>query len=669
MMSLGEGSTFATADEVVAAVKAFCGSQRRSYIIARREARRMYFKCPAGSEVCNFSVRVFPKDSGVWEVGSSNVNHTCGGAVPRARAPPSTVVAAVSRSVESFVPQPRSTGNAAQLVTMAKSDGVELKRAQARNIVIKKSNASMEAAFAEWAMLEDFVAQLRVQDTISTFSLVISDALVDDQPERQVVTFYVAPMSSKLAFNTSGQRTIVAVDGTYLTGPLRGTLLTAVTKNAHDRLVLLAWAHVEQETEATWSRFLVQLCIDYPRITVVLCDKQKGLDAAKKTMALRELTFARCFWHMVKNCGDAVGPLTQDTKDLLYGMGKSTTEAAYFAFCSKARVLNAAAAQWMDERKEEFATFLYLNKGVSRFGDMTSNMAEQINSALRAIDVRGLPVLSLTLSLLRYVGSQVEGNRLLLNKLQSTGMLLMPKALEWISLCRQQSNTLIVTILQSKADEIQAEALSFKSHPARIYAVHLRQVFFSFFFSRFTLFVCLSQAVKDERPVGQYSCPCKAHKEIGSPCKHITAVLDVANVKFPGAWDVMDPKWHHAVRTVAAFSAQLQFPQPAISLFGGFRISKLLPPDIPALGGRPKKKRAVVAREGAKVRHCHACDGVGHYSKSCKTPSIRVMIKYVNVHKYGGLQIKDMFADMPDDWLAESEGEEFDDEDEDDEEE
>lgn len=213
-MSLSVGTIYPSADAAVGAVKTFCDGQNRQYRIKKRVKRRIGFCCPAGGG-CRFDVKLSSQSDGSWKIHTSNCNHTCSGAVTRERAPGRSVYEAVSKVVSGFVPQADSSGNAKQLSEMAKRvDGVEIKPSQARNIVAEKAQSGVRDAFAQFSLLESVVSQMCDEDPSSTYKIDVDERFVDMTLERQLQFSYFAPSSSKSAFNTSGQHTLVAVDGT-----------------------------------------------------------------------------------------------------------------------------------------------------------------------------------------------------------------------------------------------------------------------------------------------------------------------------------------------------------------------------------------------------------------------------------------------------------------------
>ena len=75
-------------------------------------------------------------------------------------------------------------------------------------------------------------------------------------------------------------RPVVAVDGTFLTGQYRGTLLMAIANDASNRLVPLAFALVEVENNDNWEWFFKILrtrVIPVSREVCVISDRHQGI--------------------------------------------------------------------------------------------------------------------------------------------------------------------------------------------------------------------------------------------------------------------------------------------------------------------------------------------------------------------------------------------------------
>jgi hypothetical protein len=78
-------------------------------------------------------------------------------------------------------------------------------------------------------------------------------------------------------------RPVISVDGTFLTGQYRGTLLVAITNDANNRLVPLAFAFVEAENNNNWEWFFHLLrtkVLPPQREICVISDRHHGILAA-----------------------------------------------------------------------------------------------------------------------------------------------------------------------------------------------------------------------------------------------------------------------------------------------------------------------------------------------------------------------------------------------------
>jgi hypothetical protein len=69
--------------------------------------------------------------------------------------------------------------------------------------------------------------------------------------------FFMMWQASKDFFLKS--RKLIYVDGTFLIGANKGTLLVAVSQDSCDCLVLLAFAIVESENSESWNYFISKI--------------------------------------------------------------------------------------------------------------------------------------------------------------------------------------------------------------------------------------------------------------------------------------------------------------------------------------------------------------------------------------------------------------------------
>jgi hypothetical protein len=118
---------------------------------------------------------------------------------------------------------------------------------------------------------------------------------------------FVCPAQSRQTFVSC--RRFVAVDGTFLTGRFVQVLL-AVGIDANGHNVILAWAVVESENEASWGYFLRLLRRSIPEISsercVLISDRDKGLIEADKVLG-DQVQRAFCCRHLKENFIDKFG--------------------------------------------------------------------------------------------------------------------------------------------------------------------------------------------------------------------------------------------------------------------------------------------------------------------------------------------------------------------------
>jgi transposase-like protein len=119
---------------------------------------------------------------------------------------------------------------------------------------------------------------------------------------------FVCPPTSRSTFRHF--RRIIAVDGTFLTGRFKLTLLLAVGIDADGHNVILAWAVVESENTSSWEYFLRHLRRCIPEITsercVFISDRDKGLVEADVLLG-ENCIRAYCCKHIEGNLKDAFG--------------------------------------------------------------------------------------------------------------------------------------------------------------------------------------------------------------------------------------------------------------------------------------------------------------------------------------------------------------------------
>ncbi|KAH0698866.1 hypothetical protein KY284_013081 [Solanum tuberosum] len=116
-------------------------------------------------------------------------------------------------------------------------------------------------------------------------------------------------------------RPIVVVDGTFLKGAYKGTLLTANTLDATRSILLLAYAIVDSENDASWRWFFEQfrdasgqrleMCIVFDRHASIIKATSRIYD---------EVPHFACMWHLLQNIMKNFRKSQQRVTELFYSM-------------------------------------------------------------------------------------------------------------------------------------------------------------------------------------------------------------------------------------------------------------------------------------------------------------------------------------------------------------
>jgi hypothetical protein len=195
-------------------------------------------------------------------------------------------------------------------------------------------------------------------------------------------------------------RPVISVDGTFLTGQYRGTLLVAIANDANKRLVPLAFAFVEAENNNNWQWFFHLLrtkVLPPQRDICVISDGHQGILAAVNIEILGHapLHHRWCMRHFCSNFYRACGSkeLTDDLQDCFLAFTDRRFANLNIKLTSN-RKLNAKGQAFLNRHIQDRTKWAraYDENG-QRYGQMISNMAECFNKVLKG--VHALPVMTI----------------------------------------------------------------------------------------------------------------------------------------------------------------------------------------------------------------------------------------------------------------------------------
>ena len=195
-------------------------------------------------------------------------------------------------------------------------------------------------------------------------------------------------------------RPVISIDGTFLTGQFKGTLLVAIGSDANNRLLPLAFALVEAETNDNWEWFLRILrtkILPSEREICVISDRHQGILNAVDIVipGHAPLHHRWCMRHFCANFYRACGSkeLTDDLEDCCQAFSYKRFARLYNALVANKK-LDAGGLDFLSRHIELRTKWAraYDEDG-RRYGQMTSNMAECFNRVLKG--VCALPVMAI----------------------------------------------------------------------------------------------------------------------------------------------------------------------------------------------------------------------------------------------------------------------------------
>ncbi|WVZ24129.1 hypothetical protein V8G54_002673 [Vigna mungo] len=191
---------------------------------------------------------------------------------------------------------------------------------------------------------------------------------------------------------------LVQVNGTFLYGRYKGTLLVAVAQDGRNNILPIAFAIVEGETADAWFFFLKNLRrhVTPQQNLCLILDRHNSISAAfnRPTSGWTEgqCVHVYCIRHIAQNFTRRFRD-TSLKKDLV-NMAYAMTEPRCNYYYNIIRENNPEAAAWIDQIPRQQFTLAY-DEG-RRWGHLTTNLAKAINSVLKKI--RNLPISSIVLA-------------------------------------------------------------------------------------------------------------------------------------------------------------------------------------------------------------------------------------------------------------------------------
>ncbi|XP_058767706.1 uncharacterized protein LOC131641423 [Vicia villosa] len=188
---------------------------------------------------------------------------------------------------------------------------------------------------------------------------------------------------------------ILQIDGTWLYGKYKGTLLMAVAQDGNSNIFPVAFALVEGETVGGWGFFLRNLrthVSPQPGLCLI-SDRHASIESAYKNPANGwqdpPSTHVYCIRHIAQNFMREIK--YKVLRKTLVNAGYALTQPTFQYYRHEIVLSNPEEGIWIDNLAKEKWTRSYDNG--QRLGHMTTNLVESMNGVFKGI--RHLPITAL----------------------------------------------------------------------------------------------------------------------------------------------------------------------------------------------------------------------------------------------------------------------------------
>ncbi|XP_015946046.1 uncharacterized protein LOC107471119 [Arachis duranensis] len=393
------GQSFPNKDEAVLSVKDYSIRRGVEYRVIESDHLKYHGKCKQFGKGCTWLIRVALRArKGTWEVRRYNGPHTV----------LATSISSDHRQLDYYVicarilPLVRANATVTVKVLQQATEADYGFRPSYRKVWMAKQKAVAQI-YGDW---EESYAELPcwmlgVQSTMAGTITVLKTSRVrlrGEVDESMVYfhrLFWTFPPCIE-AFRHC--KPLVSIDSTHLYGKYGGTLLLAIAQDGNSNILPIAFTLVEGENSELWSFFLSNLRehVTPQEGILVISDRHNGIKAALETPEtgwLPPRAFrAYCIRHVAANF--ALTFKGKDSRRMLVNAAYAKTEAEFYYWFDIMRTENPAMCEWAI--RMEYDKWTQHEDSGGRFGHMTTNISECVNSVLKG--TRNLPVTSLVQS-------------------------------------------------------------------------------------------------------------------------------------------------------------------------------------------------------------------------------------------------------------------------------
>ncbi|CAL0317899.1 unnamed protein product [Lupinus luteus] len=388
---------------------------------------------------------------------------------------------------------------------------------------------------------------------------------------------------------------ILQVDGTFLTRKYNGTLLIASSQDGNRRIFPIAFAIVEGETKEAWEWFFfnIRSFVTQQANICIISDMGTGLLGALRT-ELPQWCNAHsvfCIRHVASNFNKEL--CDTELKEKVIQMRYELMRPRFERMLDALREKNARAGAWLDNIPKEKWT-QYYDEG-RRYGHMTTNLAECINSVLKGC--RALPITALVTATYHRLNSWFIHHRTEAENMIRAGHIYCEELSKVMNENNRKASCHVVRNFSrvSGVSEVEVPGTGGRRHN-KVYTVRLMESW----------------------------CDCGEFQSLRLPCSH--AVATCASLNLDTA-QFISPIYR-LTNILKVYGVEFQ-PVPNEEYWPSYTGPTFIPNPVMRRNrkGRPKTKRIhneMDESQSQPYKKCGLCRTPGHNRKNCPNTNIQL---------------------------------------------
>ncbi|XP_033139143.1 uncharacterized protein LOC117130357 [Brassica rapa] len=374
-------------------------------------------------------------------------------------------------------------------------------------------------------------------------------------------------------------RKVVVVDGTFLNGKYKGTLLTALAQDGNFQIFPIAFAVVDTENDDSWNWFFTQLKVLIPdqEGLAIISDRHNSIGKAITNvypLAARGI----CTYHLYKNIlGRYKG---KDVFRLVKKAARCFRMSDFDMIFEEIEALNPDLHGYLERADVRLWTRVYFPG--ERYNLMTTNIAESMNRALS--HARGLNIVRI-----------LESIRVMMTR--------------WFAERRVDARSQSTTLTRGVEKLLQGRVSASRDWTVQRIDDHHTEVKYG----------AAGESLNVVNLV-ERKCTCRRFDVEKIPCVHAIAAAEERNVS---RISLCSP-YYKSTYLASAYAESVMPVDSALPVPDNVANVQCFPPFIRQQPGRPKKNRMKSALEVAlankrprKEHICSRCSQSGHNARTC----------------------------------------------------